>query len=97
MPTYITLVNWTEQGIRNVKDAPKRVDAFKQALQGMGGQLKGVYLTMGAYDLVVISEAPDDQTVAKLTLTVGSQGNVRTMTLKAFNETEFRNIVNTLS
>lgn len=97
MPTYVTLVNWTDQGIRNVKDAPKRLDAFKQAVQAVGGQVRSVYLTMGAYDLVVITEAPDDQTVARLTLSVASQGNVRTVTMKAFPEAELRDIIRSIA
>lgn len=97
MPTFITLANWTDQGIRNIKDAPKRMDAFKQMLKEAAGELKGAYLTRGAYDLVVITEAPSDEAVARLTLTIGSLGNVRTTTLKPFNETEFRNIVKAIS
>ncbi len=93
MPTYVTLVNWTDQGIRAVKDAPKRLDAFKQALKGAGAEMKDCYLTLGAYDLVTVIEAPSDEVAARLLLGVGALGNVRTTTLRAFPEAEFREIV----
>lgn len=93
MPTYITLINFTDQGIRNIKDSPKRLDAAKKMLKAMGGDLKQFYLTMGAYDIVVVAEAPNDEVVAKFALAVGSLGNVRTTTLKAFTEAEYRKII----
>ncbi len=96
MATYIVLINYTEQGIRNIKDSPSRLDAARQALKDMGGELKDTYLTMGAYDLVVIAEAPSDDVVASFALTVGSQGNVRTTTLRAFTEAEYRGIIQSL-
>lgn len=97
MPSYVLLVNWTDQGIRAVKDSPKRLDAFKQMLKNVGGELRGFYLTLGAYDLVINLEAPSDDVVAKLALGVASQGNVRTTTLKAFPEAEYRKIVSSLA
>ncbi len=96
MATYISLINYTDQGIRNVKDSPKRLDAAKKALKDLGGELKAFYLTMGAYDIVIVAEAPSDEVVARFVLAVGSLGNVRTTTLKAFNEAEFRKIVGAL-
>ncbi|MBI3454261.1 MAG: GYD domain-containing protein [Candidatus Rokubacteria bacterium] len=93
MATYVSLVNYTDQGIRNVKDSPKRLDAAKKLLKDMGGELKAFYLTMGAYDIVIVAEAPSDEAVAKFSLAVASIGNVRTTTLKAFNEAEYRKIV----
>ena len=93
MPSYVTLVKWTDQGIRNVKDAPKRADAFEAAVKAAGGALKGIYLVMGEYDLVVVSEAPNDETVTKLALSVAMQGNVRTTTMRAFNREELRKII----
>lgn len=93
MPTYISLVSWTDQGIRNVKEAPQRLDAFKKAVETAGGKVNGYYLTMGKYDSVVILELPSDEVAAALVLKGGSQGNVRTETLKAFSENEFRNII----
>lgn len=96
MPSYITLVKWTDQGIRNVKDAPKRMEAFEGAVKAAGGALKDAYLVLGEYDLVVVTEAPNDETVARLTLATGSMGNVRTTTMRAFNREEFRKIIASL-
>ncbi|MGH7276085.1 MAG: GYD domain-containing protein [Candidatus Rokuibacteriota bacterium] len=96
MPTYVSLINYTDQGIRNIKDGPKRLDAAKKLLKDMGGELKAVYLTMGSYDLVSVAEAPNDETVAKFVLTLASAGNVRTVTMKAFPEAEYRKLVATL-
>ena len=96
MPTYVTLVNWTDQGIRNIKDSPKRAEAFEKAVKAAGGQLKEVYLVMGEYDLVVISEAPSDETMARLALATGSLGNVRTRTMRAFAREEMRKIISSL-
>ncbi len=93
MATYISLVNFTEQGIREIKGSPKRLTAAKKLLGIMGGRFRGFYLTMGAYDIVTVVEAPDDETVAKFVLALASAGNVRTTTLKAFPEAEFRQII----
>ncbi|MBI2462417.1 MAG: GYD domain-containing protein [Candidatus Rokubacteria bacterium] len=93
MPTYVSLLNYTHQGIQNIKDSPKRLDAAKKLLKGMGGELKAFYLTMGAYDIVVVAEAPSDEAMARFALAVGSAGNVRTTTLKAFTEAEYRKII----
>ena len=97
MPTFISLVKWTEQGIRGVKDAPKRLEAFEAAVTRAGGKLKDFYLVMGEYDLVVVTEAPNDEVVAKLTLMTGMQGNVRTTTLRAFNRDEAMRIIGSLT
>ncbi|MCH7888641.1 MAG: GYD domain-containing protein [Proteobacteria bacterium] len=96
MATYIMLINYTDQGIRNIKDSPQRADAARQALSDMGGEMKELYMTMGGYDLVVVAEAPSDDVMAKFALKIGSLGNVRTTTLKAFSEAEFRSIVESL-
>jgi uncharacterized protein with GYD domain len=92
MPTYITLGNWTDQGVRTVKDAAKRIDAAKQMMKDAGGELKAFYMTMGAYDLVTVVDAPNDEVVAKILLKIGGLGNVRTTTLRAFSEAESRKI-----
>lgn len=97
MPTYIALGNYTEQGIRQVKESPKRLDAAKSQLRDMGGSLKAFYLTMGGYDLVAIYEAPDDAVAARFTLMMGMSGSIRTITLKAFPELAYREIVASLS
>jgi uncharacterized protein with GYD domain len=97
MATYISLISWTQQGIENVKDSPKRLDAAKKAFKAAGAELKQFYMTMGQYDMVCVIEAPDDATVAKLSLSLGVKGSVRTETLKAFDEAEYRKIVSAVS
>ena len=96
MPTYVMLANWTDQGMRAINDSPKRIDATKKELEDMGGQFRHVYMTMGAYDLIMIYDAPDDAVAARFTLMLGKLGNVRTTSLKAFPEEAFRQIVNSL-
>ena len=96
MPTYITLYNWTEQGIKGIKEAPSRIQANIKAAEAAGGKVIGVFLTMGQYDLVAISEAPSDEDIAAHLLTQGMQGNVRSMTLKAFTTDQFAKIVKKL-
>lgn len=96
MPTYVLLANWTEQGIRGVKESPRRLDTAKKALKDMGGEFKSVFLTLGDYDLVVIYEAPDDAVAARFSLLLGQLGAVRTTTMKAFPEAAYREIVNSL-
>ena len=93
MATFISLVNYTDQGIRRVKDSPDRIDAARQAAAGMGVEIKDIYLTMGSHDIVFIFEAPSDEAAAKFILTVGALGNIRTTTLRAFNEAEFRDLI----
>lgn len=96
MATYISLLSFTQQGVENIKESPARLDAAKQAFQAMGAELKGFYLVMGQYDAVVISEGPDDETAAKLALAIGSKGAIRTETLRAFTEDEYRKIISAL-
>lgn len=92
MPTYISLVNLTEQGIREAKNAPERLQTFDTALQEAGGKLIGFYLVMGQFDYVIITEAPNDQTAARLILGTIAQGSMRTQTLRAFPREEFESI-----
>lgn len=96
MATYISLVKYTQQGVQNIADSPARVDGFKKLCEQNGADLKGFYLTMGRCDLVVIIDAPDDATVAKIILNTSRQGNVGTETMRAFTEAEFRQIVSGL-
>ena len=93
MATYISLIKLTHQGVTSIKDAPARLDAGKETLKSFGSELKAFYLTMGSYDIVTISEAPDDAAAAKVALAIGSAGNVTTETLRAFTEDEYREIV----
>lgn len=96
MTAYVMLVRWTDQGMRQVKDSPNRLDKAKSALKEMGGEFKAVYMTMGDYDLVFVYEAPDDAVAARFSLMLGTLGNVRTTTLKAFPEQAYREIINSL-
>ncbi|MDI7860939.1 GYD domain-containing protein [Rhizobiaceae bacterium n13] len=96
MTTYIVLINWTEQGIKNVRDSPRRLDAAKKLLSDMGGSFKQFYLTMGDHDMVAVCEAPDDAVAARFALVLGMGGNVRTRTLKAFPEAAYREIITSL-
>jgi uncharacterized protein with GYD domain len=96
MPTYISLLRWTQQGVANVKDSPKRLDAGREAFKKLGVEIKDTYLTMGRYDLVCVIEGDSDEAVAKALLSLGSQGNVQTETLKAWTEDEYRKITGSL-
>ena len=92
MPMYVTLVRYTEQGIKTFKDLPSRLEETRKAGEAAGAKLVAFYLTMGQYDAVVVSEAPDDETVATLALAAGGRGNVRTETLRAFTEDEAKKL-----
>jgi uncharacterized protein with GYD domain len=96
MTTYVMLLNWTEQGVKNVRESPSRLDAGKKVLSDMGGSIKQFYLTMGESDVVIVCEAPDDAVMARFALSLGMKGNVRTRTLKAFPEAAYREIINSL-
>ena len=97
MPVYITLLNYTEQGLRNMKGAPERIAAARQAMERIGGRIQSYHLTLGQYDAVVISEAPDDAAYATVILNIAAQGNISTTTLKGFTEEESLRIFNSLS
>lgn len=96
MTTYIMLLNWTEQGAKNLRDSPRRLDAARKSLEEMGGSIREFYLTMGEADLVAVCEAPDDAVMARFTLALGMGGNVRSRTMKAFPETAYRELVGSL-
>jgi len=93
MPHYIVLANWTDQGIRNIKDSPKRAAAARAAVEKAGGKWLGFYYTFGQYDMVGIMEGANDENVMTVLLAIGSQGSVRTTTLKAFSEAEAAKII----
>jgi uncharacterized protein with GYD domain len=93
MPTYISLLHFTQQGIEKIKESPARLDKAKAAVKAAGGEIKAYYLTMGQYDAVVISEAPSDEAYSKHILAIGAAGAVRTETLRAFTEPEYRKII----
>jgi uncharacterized protein with GYD domain len=94
---YILLINWTQQGINRLKDTVSdRYSSFKASLEKAGGKLTGAYFTMGEYDMVVVIEAPNDEAVMTLMLKLGSAGNARTKTLKAFAAEEGMKIIKDL-
>ena len=93
MKTYVALVTWTQKGIQEFRDSPSRVDKAKAAIAAVGGEMKSFYLTLGRYDMIAVFEAPDDAAYAKVMLVLGSKGGVRTETLSAFTEDEYREIV----
>ena len=92
MPTYIALMNWTDQGIRNVKDAAKRAENAKALARKMGGKME-LHYTMGEYDAVAIVEMPSDETYNRFALASAALGNTRTKTMKSWNLEEFQKIV----
>ena len=95
MATYVVLLKFTEQAKQNIRDT-SGLDRAKQAVQAMGAQWKGWYMTFGQYDAVVIIEAPDDETAARIALAQGSAGGVVSESLRAFTEDEFRQLVASL-
>lgn len=97
MTNYIMLGNFTDAGAKTVTDSTRRLDAAKKLLRDMGGEFKAFFLTMGAYDIVAVYEAPDDAIAARFSLQIGALGNVRTQTLKAFPEAAYREIIASLN
>ena len=93
MPSYLSLASWTDQGIRDPKSAPDRLDAVKEAVQAAGGRVIFFYMLMGEYDMATLIEMPDDDAAAQVALRTGMSGNVRTQTMKAFTEEEFRTVI----
>lgn len=92
MPTYVSLINYTTQGIEHIEDSPDRLDDAKALAESMGGSFEW-YLTFGEYDAVTVGEFPDDETMAQFALAVNREGNVSTTTLKAFDEGEYRDLI----
>jgi len=93
MSAYIHLMKLTEQGIKDIKNAPQRIDAAAKAIEAAGGRMTHFYCTMGEYDYICITEGVSDEIGMALLFKIGSQGNIRTTTLKAFNKQEFAEIV----
>jgi uncharacterized protein with GYD domain len=90
MLTYMSLVNFTEQGIKNIKDSPKRLEATKKTLKQLGGEVKAYYMTQGSYDGVLVFDVPNETALTTFLLKTGAAGNVRTTSLRAFPEDEFK-------
>jgi uncharacterized protein with GYD domain len=93
MPTYVALIDWTEQGVRNFKDTVDRYEAAESAFEGLGVRFTDVRWTLGTHDIVATIEAPDDETLAAALLSIAAQGNIRTTTLRAFTREEMRNVI----
>ena len=93
MPTYVSLIHWTEQGIKNYKDTASRAADFSKLVESLGGRVRELLWTVGEYDIVSIAEFPDDETGTAALLQVGSLGNVRTSTMRAFDADEMGAII----
>jgi uncharacterized protein with GYD domain len=96
MPTYISLINWTDEGIRSVKETLDRAARAEELAQKYGGRFERLYWTVGSYDIVTILEAPDDESATALLLEIGSLGNVRTTTLRAYDREQMSGIIQRL-
>lgn len=97
MPQYLGMANWTDQGVKNARDAGKRAEAFKKLATEMGCTVHALFFTMGRYDIATRIEAPDDATISALMLKLASLGNVRTETMRAYTEAEFAQILERVS
>jgi uncharacterized protein with GYD domain len=97
MATDLMILNWTDQGIRNFNESPKRLDATKKLAKDLGGEFKSVYMTRGSFDFSAVMEMPNDEKVANFVLKLGSMGNVRSTMLKAYLEDEYRKIIGGLN
>ena len=95
MPTYVGLVNWTDQGVRGFRDTVSRYRQAREVFEAKGVRFRDVYWTLGDYDIVSILEADDDQALAAAMLALGAQGNVRTRTMRAFDEQEMERVIST--
>jgi uncharacterized protein with GYD domain len=93
---FISSLNWTDQGIRNVKDAPKRAQAARDVAKKMGVEIKEIYLTSGDTDMVAILETANGDNIAKFAMAIGAQGNVRTRTVRAWTATEMQKLISEL-
>ena len=96
MPTYVTLWNYTQQGIENIDESPDRLDDAVELVESVGGQIQAFYLTMGEYDIVTVSEFPDDDAAARAMLRIGQSGAVSSETMKAWPEDDYRELIASL-
>ncbi len=97
MPEYLMLFRYTSKGLQNIKDAPKRITDTKKLFEQNGAKVKTLYAVLGQYDTVCIAEAPDDETIAKISLQIGSLGNVQAETLRAFSEEQTIKLISQIS
>ena len=93
MATYIALVNFTDQGVRHIRQTTERAKALASAAANLGIKIKDIYWTLGAYDAIFTAEAPDDETVTAFALSIGTLGNIRTQTLRAFTAEEMNKVI----
>jgi uncharacterized protein with GYD domain len=93
MPTYVSLVKWTDQGIKDYRESPARAADFSKLVESLGGRVREIVWTVGEYDIVTVTEFPDDEAGMAALLRVGSLGNIRSTTMRAFNADEMGNIV----
>jgi uncharacterized protein with GYD domain len=96
MPTYMSLIKYTQKGVENMKESPNRLETAKGLFKSMGAEIKSFYLAMGRFDALVVSEIPDDETAMKLSITLGSAGAIRTESFRIFNEGEYRKLISEL-
>jgi uncharacterized protein with GYD domain len=97
MPTYIAMLKWTPQGLRDIKQSPSRLDAARKGFEAAGAKMKDFYMVSGHYDMIAVIEAPDYTAVAKAVLDLASRGSVTTETCRAFTENEYRQIIGGLA
>lgn len=97
MPTYVSLVNWTDQGVKNYRDTVARADSFRDMVRQAGGQVRELLWTLGEYDIVTVIEAPDDETAIGLLLQVAALGNIRTKTMRAMSASEITSVIGRMS
>jgi uncharacterized protein with GYD domain len=97
VPTYVSLINWTDQGIKNYRDTVARAESFREMATQAGGQLREILWTLGEYDIVTVVDAPNDETVVGLLLQVAQLGNIRTKTMRAMNADEISSIIGRMS
>jgi len=93
MPTYVNLINWTDQGIKNFKDSTQRAQDFTNMVEKVGGHVRELLWTVGEYDLVCVVDFPDDETATATLLQVGALGSIRTKTMRAFNKTQMAKVI----
>jgi len=96
MATYILLARFTQKGRERIKDAPARIESARKTLESLGGKLRSIYLTMGQYDSVAVVEAPNDETLAKCSIAINAAGNVKLESLRAFDESEYKELIKKL-
>ncbi len=96
MPTYILLTRFTQQGRKNIKDGPARIEAARKTLESLGGKIRSIHLTLGQYDSVAVVEAPDDEALARFSIATGAKGNVHIESLRAFDEKQYKSLISNM-